>query len=155
MLKIMTTKQTIGFIALCLALFGCQKPQPKVIVKYITIYRDTSSFDFINKIAQIETGANDSLSGENGAGRGRFGIYDICVKGSGLKDLLNFNHYDMHAREKSEAVFWAMMGIFCHLHYAKHGHYPTYQELARKWAGGPNGENKTATLKYLNKFRSL
>jgi hypothetical protein len=61
----------------------------------------------------------------------------------------------MHVREKSEAVFWAMMGIFCHLHYQKHGHYPTYQELSRKWAGGPNGEEKAATLKYLNKFKSL
>jgi hypothetical protein len=148
-------KQMIGFIILFLLLFGCQRPEPEIIVNTITIYRDTSSFDFIDKIAQIETGANDSLSGENGAGRGRFGIYDICVKGSGLKDLLGFTHYDMHAREKSEAVFWAMIGIFCHLHYQKHGHYPTYEELARKWAGGPNGEEKAVTLKYLNKFRTL
>jgi hypothetical protein len=149
------TLQIIGFLVLCAVLFMPRRQEPEIIVKTITIYRDTSSFDFINKIAQIETGCNDSLSGENGAGRGRFGIYDICVKGSGLKDLLGFTHYDMHDREKSEAVFWAMMGIFCHLHYQKHGHYPTYQELSRKWAGGPNGEEKTATLKYLNKFKSL
>jgi hypothetical protein len=149
------TLQILGFFILCAVLFIPCRPEPEIIVKTITIYKDTSSFDFINKIAQIETGANDSLSGENGAGRGRFGIYDICVTGSGLKDLLGFNHYDMHAREKSEAVFWAMMGIFCHLHYQKHGHYPTYEQLARKWAGGPNGDDKVVTLRYLNKFKSL
>lgn len=153
----MTTKQTIGFIALIITLFGCSqpKPEPTVIVKCITIYRDTCDSEFIRKIGQIESGNLDSISGDNGKGIGRYGIYEIAVIGSGMAALLNYNHKDMYKRECSERVFWAMMGIFTHLHWQKYGHPPTYEELARKWAGGPNGEQKTATLKYLKKFKSL
>ena len=121
----------------------------------MTIYRDTCDSQFMNKISAIETGSNDSTIAENGAGRGRFGIYDICVTGSGLKSLLGLDHADMNNKEASTAVFWAMMGIFCHTHYQKHGSYPTFEDLARKWAGGPDGELKQSTLNYLNKFRKL
>jgi hypothetical protein len=147
-------KQTIGFLALCLTLFGCQKPQPEVYVKTIIIYRDTCDSEFIRKIGQIESGGLDSISGENGRGIGRYGIYEIAVIGSGMAALLNYSHSDMYRKEASERVFWAMMGVFCHLHWQKYGQPPTYEELARKWSGGPNGENKDATLKYLKKFRN-
>ena len=147
------TKQIIGFIALCFTLFGCQKPEAEVYVKTIIIYRDTCDSEFIKKIGQIESGGTDSISGENGAGIGRYGIYEIAVIGSGMAALLNYQHPDMYRREASDRVFWAMMGIFCHLHRQKYGHYPSYEELARKWAGGSNGEQKAATLKYLDKFR--
>jgi hypothetical protein len=146
-------KQTIGFIILCLTLFGCQKPEPEVIVKTFIIYRDTCDSDFMRKIGQIESGGMDSISGENGRGIGRYGIYEIAVIGSGLNALLNYQHDDMYTREKSDRVFWAMMGIFTHLHWQKYGQPPSYEDLARKWAGGPNGERKDATLKYLRKFR--
>jgi hypothetical protein len=148
-------KQTIGFIILCLTLFGCQKPEPEVIVKTFIIYRDTCDSDFMRKIGQIESGGMDSISGENGRGIGRYGIYEIAVIGSGLNALLNYQHDDMYRKEKSDRVFWAMMGIFTHLHWQKYGQPPSYEDLARKWAGGPNGERKAATLKYLKKFRRL
>lgn len=151
----MTTKKTIGFIALLVTLFSCQKPQPEVIVKYITIYRDTCDSDFMRKIGQIESGEMDSISGDNGKGIGRYGIYEIAVVGSGMAALLNYNHKDMYKRECSDRVFWAMMGVLCHLHWQKYGRLPSYEELARKWAGGPNGEQKEKTLKYLNKFKTL
>jgi hypothetical protein len=146
-------KQLIGFITLCSVLFGCQKPEPEVIVKTFIIYRDTCDSDFMRKIGQIESGGMDSISGENGRGIGRYGIYEIAVIGSGLNALLNYQHDDMYTREKSDRVFWAMMGIFTHLHWQKYGQPPSYEDLARKWAGGPNGERKDATLKYLMKFR--
>jgi len=133
----------------------CLKPTHVIHKETVTIYRDTCDSEFIRKISQIETGGNDSTVAENGQGRGRFGIYDVCVTGSGLKSLLGFTHADMNNPEMSTAVFWAMMGIFCHLHHQKHGMYPTYEELARKWAGGPNGDEKQTTLKYLNKYRTL
>lgn len=151
----MTTKQTIGFIALIITIFGCQKPQPEIIVKYITIYRDTCDSDFMRKIGHIESGSQDSISGDNGKGIGRYGIYEIAVVGSGMAALLNYQHEDMYKRECSDRVFWAMMGVFCHLHWQKYGQQPTYEELARKWAGGPTGERKEKTLKYLDKFRKL
>ena len=155
-------KQSIKTIAQ-IAAFGllvgllCIKPKhvDHIYVKTVTVYRDTCDSEFIRKIAQIETGGNDSTVAEGGRGHGRFGIYDICVTGTGLKSLLGFTHADMNNPEMSTAVFWAMMGIFCHTHYQKHGAYPTYEQLARKWAGGPDGEVKESTLKYLNKFREL
>lgn len=128
------------------------KPEPTIIVKPIYIYRDTCDSQFMNKICQIESGCLDSISGENGMGIGRFGIYEICLIGSGLDVLLNMKHEDMYTRKNSEAVFWAMMGIFQYQHWQKYGKPASYEELARKWAGGPDGERKDATLRYLRAF---
>ena len=99
----------------------CLKPTHVVHKETVIVYRDTCDSEFIRKISQIETGGIDSTVAENGQGRGRFGIYDVCVTGTGLKSLLGFTHTDMNNPEMSTAVFWAMMGIFCHLHHQKHG----------------------------------
>jgi hypothetical protein len=53
---------------------------------------------------------------------------------------------------KAERVFWAAMGINCHVYAQKYGKYPTYGELARMWNGGPNGYQYQSTLNYLKKF---
>ena len=150
-------KQLTAFAILTAILFSCQqpKPEPQIIVKTITIYRDTCDSEFIRKIGQIETGNTDSLTEIGGHGKGRFQIYNICVKGSGLHDLLGYSHNDMFKHEKSVHVFWATMGIFCHTYAQKHGKYPTYEDLARMWCGGPEGYKSNATLNYLHKFRTL
>ena len=150
-------KQLTAFLILISVLFGCQQkqPEPKIIIKTITIYRDTCDSEFIRKIGQIESGNTDSVIEANGHGYGRYQIYNICVKGSGMTDLLGYSHDDMFNAEKSKHVFWATMGIFCHTYAQKHGHYPTYEQLARMWCGGPEGYKKNATLNYLHKFKTL
>jgi hypothetical protein len=147
-------------VILIAILFSCkQQPlkqiEPIIIYLTDTVYRDTCDSEFIRKIGQIETGNNDSLTEVGGHGKGRYQIYNICVKGSGLTDLLGYTHNDMFKHEKSVHVFWATMGIFCHTYAQKHGHYPTYEQLARMWCGGPEGYKNNATLNYLNKFRKL
>jgi hypothetical protein len=151
-------KQLTGFLILIAVLFSCkQQPlkqiEPIIIYLTDTVYVDTCDSEFIRKIGQIETGNTDSLTEINGHGKGRFQIYNICVKGSGLTDLLGYSHNDMFNAEKSKHVFWATMGIFCHTYAQKHGHYPTYEQLARMWCGGPEGYKKNATLNYLHKFK--
>lgn len=150
-------KQLPAFLILIAVLFGCQqpKPEPTVIVKTITIYRDTCDSEFIRKIGQIESNNTDSVIEANGQGYGRYQIYNVCVKGSGLHDLLGYSHDDMFKHEKSIHVFWATMGIFCHTYAQKHGKYPSYEDLARMWCGGSEGYKSNATLNYLNKFRKL
>lgn len=150
-------KQILGFSILIFCLFGCQRPEPNIKIKIVEriVYRDTCDSEFIRKIGQLETGNTDSTIAEGGKGRGRYGIYNICVKGSGLADLLNLKHESMNKKENSDRVFWAVMGIFCHLYAQKHGHYPTYEELARMWAGGADAYDKQQTLKYLAKFKEL
>ena len=150
-------KQTFGFLILCSVLFGCSKPQPEIRIITKVIYRDTCNQDseFIQKIGQIETGNTDSTIAEGGRGRGRYGIYEICVKGSGMCDLLGYSHADMNTKIKSDHVFWATMGIFCYLYAREYGHYPTYEQLARMWAGGYNAHDKNCTLNYLKKFKEL
>ena len=150
-------KQLTAFIILVAVLFSCQQKQlePTVIIKTVTVYRDTCDSEFIRKIGQIESGNTDSVIEANGHGYGRYQIYNICVKGSGMTDLLGYSHADMFNHEKSKHVFWATMGIFCHTYTQKHGHYPTYEELARMWCGGSEGYKSNATLNYLHKFRTL
>ena len=155
-------KQLIGFIILTAVLFGCHRDKkncckPNTVIKTdtVVIYRDTSDSRFFWAIGQIESGNIDSITGDSGLGIGRFGIYDICLTGTGLKTSLGYVHTDMMDSVASRRVFWAMMGIFAHEHYKRNGRYPTYEELARKWCGGPVGDEKTVTLKYKNKFNQV
>ena len=131
------------------------KQKAEVIVKTIYVTRDTcdTDSDFIRAIGQIESKNIDSLIGDYGRAIGRYQIHDICVTGSGLKDLLNYQHKDMEDSVKAEHVFWAAMGVHCYTYAQKHRKYPTYEELARMWNGGPNGYKKESTLGYLKKFK--
>ncbi len=79
-------------------------------------------------------------------------MHAVCVTGSGLENLLNYQHKDMFDSVKSERVFWAAMGVHCYTYAQKYGKYPNYRELARMWNGGPNGHKKQSTLNYLKKF---
>ena len=147
-------------VILIAVFFSCkQQPLKKIepIIIYLTdtVYVDTCDSEFIRKIGQIESNNTDSVIEANGHGYGRYQIYNVCVKGSGMTDLLGYSHNDMFNHEKSQHVFWATMGIFCHTYAQKHGHYPTYEELARMWCGGSEGYKKNATLNYLHKFRKL
>lgn len=149
-------KQLTAFIILIAVLFGCQKTvlkqiEPTIIYLTDTVYVDTCDSEFIRKIGYLESGNTDSAKSQHGYGR--FQIYNICVKGSGLHDLLGYSHNDMFNKEKSVHVFWATMGIFCHTYAQKHGKYPSYEDLARMWCGGPEGYKKNATLNYLHKFK--
>jgi hypothetical protein len=152
-------KQLIGLTILTAVLFGCSqpKPEPNIKIKIVEriVYRDTCDSEFIRKIGQIESNNTDSVVEANGMGFGRYQIYNICVKGSGMTDLLGYTHADMFDKEKAEHVFWATMGIFCHTFAQKHGRYPTYEELARMWCGGSEGYKSNATLNYLNKFKKI
>jgi hypothetical protein len=79
-------------------------------------------------------------------------MHAVCVKGSGLEDLLNYQHKDMFDSVKAERVFWAAMGVHCYTYAQKYGKYPNLGELARMWNGGTNGHKKQSTLNYLKKF---
>lgn len=151
-------KQLTAFIILIVVLFGCKQTptkqiEPTIIYLTDTVYVDTCDSEFIRKIGYLESGNTDSITGDSGRGKGRFQIYNICVKGSGLHDLLGYSHEDMFNKEKSVHVFWATMGIFCYSYAQKHGKYPSYEDLARMWCGGPEGYKKNATLNYLHKFK--
>ena len=132
---------------------GCQKPETRIVTETVIIYRDTCDSQFMAKIGQIESNNTDSVIGDGGRAYGRYQIHDICVKGSGLKDLLGYTHADMFDSTKAEHVFWATMGVHSYTFARRHGRYPSYEELARMWNGGPNGHNMKATLGYLKKFK--
>lgn len=144
-------------ITMAVVSFTCIRcsTEPEIQIEYITVYRDTCDSEFIAKIGSIETGGTDSITAEHGMGVGRYGIYNVCVKGSGMMDMLCYEHMDMVSKEKSDHVFWAMMGIFCYQYAQKNGRYPSYEDLARMWAGGPTGYKKDSTLKYLRKFKTI
>jgi hypothetical protein len=142
------------FIFLIAALLTACKPKPETIIKTIYITRDTcdTDSDFINAIGHIETLNTDSLIDNSGMAYGRYQMHSVCVKGSGLEYLLNYQHKDMFDSVKAERVFWAAMGVNCYTYAQKYGKYPNLGELARMWNGGPNGHKKQSTLNYLKKF---
>lgn len=142
------------------------KSDPEIIVKYMTIYRDTCDSKFFKTMLEIESGAislsaMDScytqacIQGEGGAGKGHLGIYDVCVTGSGLHKVLGYTHESMFDLESSSHVFWSMMGLFYNYYYSRHKEAPSYEILARMWSGGPTGYQRESTKNYLKKFREL
>ena len=134
---------------------GCQKPETRIVTETVIIYRDTCDSKFQENIGKIETNNLDSIIGDGGRAYGRYQIHQICVKGSGLMDLLGYTHADMFDSTKAEHVFWATMGVHSHTFAQRNGRYPTYEELARMWNGGPSGYQNKSTLKYLEKFRKI
>ena len=134
-------------------LFSCKQAEPQIIVKTKIIYRDTCDSKFIHAIGELETLNNDSLVGDGGRAFGRYQIHSCAVTGSGLEKALGYQHKDMKDSVKAEHVFWAIMGINSYVYAQKYGQYPSYEDLARMWNGGPNGYKMEATLNYLKKFR--
>jgi hypothetical protein len=136
------------------------------IVDTVVVYRDTCDSHFMKTIGEIETGLKTfseqnpdyysvKIDGENKRGKGHFGIYEICVKGTGFHKSLGYTHDDMYNFEKSVHVFWAMMGIQAYRFRRKHNRNPTYEELARMWAGGFTSYNTNNTVAYATKFRKV
>ena len=136
------------------------------IVETQIVYRDTSDSQFFKAILEIESGAvsmfekdssylDKQISAENGRGKGHLGIYEVCVRGTGFHKVLGYSHDDMFELEKSSHVFWAMMGIFSDRFARKYGRYPTREELARMWSGGPDGHKKKSTNNYAKKYNRL
>jgi hypothetical protein len=142
------------FIFLFAVLFTACKTKPETIIKTIYITKDTcdTDSDFINAIGHIETLNTDSLIDKSGRAYGRYQIHAVCLTGSGLENLLNYQHKDMFDSVKAVRVFWAAMGVHCYTYAQKYGKYPNLGQLARIWNGGPNGHKKQSTLNYLKKF---
>ena len=100
----------------------------------------------IPAIIYVESRGNDSAIGDGGLAVGCLQIHPILVRE--CNRILNSGIYtleDRYSRSKSIEMFNVIRSNI------KNG---TNEEIARRWNGGPNGHNKSATLKYWSKVKN-
>jgi len=100
--------------------------------------------DLLDAIEFVESGGNASAIGDNGNAVGSFQIWKIYVDDvNRIRGNDKYSYTDRLDRSKSRD----MATIYLN-HYGG-----TFEEMARKFNGGPNGHKKEATLKYWVKVK--
>lgn len=107
---------------------------------------DNNLEPLIDAIAQIESGGNPSAVGDNGLAVGLLQIHPITVRD--CNRILGKEIYGLDDRldpAKSREMFRVIAN-----HYSRG---QSYEVIARRWNGGPNGEKKLSTLKYWDRVK--
>ena len=97
-------------------------------------------------IVSIESGGNSNAVGDHGKAVGPAQIWAVVVKDCNANSRAHFTLDDRVSLQKS----FEMFQIYTQ-HYGKKFGKLTPEIAARIWNGGPDGPNKTATLKYWKK----
>lgn len=103
---------------------------------------------FIDSIIHVESRGRDNALARDGSA-GPLQIKAVLVKDvnrilAHRGDTLRFNMKDRFDREKAIQMFWIYQSF-----YGKET--DSYEIMARRWNGGPNGHRKKATIKYWKK----
>jgi soluble lytic murein transglycosylase-like protein len=106
---------------------------------------------FIDSLIHVESRGRDNAVSRDGSA-GPLQIKSVLVKDvnrilARRGDTLRFNMKDRFDREKAIQMFWIYQSF-----YGKET--DTYETMARRWNGGPNGHKMRATAKYWKKVNS-
>jgi len=109
------------------------------------------NFDAIyDKIIIVETNNDPQAIGDNGASYGQAQIQKAVILDVNKEFGLSLKHEDAFDAGQSRRIF-KLYARWLH----KYVNINTEEELVRCWNGGPTGHKKQATIKYLNKYKSL
>jgi hypothetical protein len=103
---------------------------------------------FVDSIIHIESKGRDNAVSRDGSA-GPLQIKAVLVKDvnrilAHRGDTLRFKMKDRFDRDKAIQMFWIYQSF-----YGKQG--DSFETMARRWNGGPNGPSKKATRKYWKK----
>lgn len=103
---------------------------------------------FVDSIIHVESKGRDNAVARDGSA-GPLQIKAVLVKDvnrilARRGDTLRFNLKDRFDREKAIQMFWIYQSFYGNEN-------DTYETMARRWNGGPNGHRKKATIKYWKK----
>jgi hypothetical protein len=103
---------------------------------------------FVDSIIHVESKGRDNAVARDGSA-GPLQIKAVLVKDvnrilARRGDTLRFNMKDRFDREKAIQMFWIYQSFYGNEN-------DTYETMARRWNGGPNGHRKKATIKYWKK----
>lgn len=103
---------------------------------------------FVDSIIHVESRGRDNAISRDGSA-GPLQIKAVLVKDvnrilAHRGDTLRFKLKDRFNREKAIQMFWIYQSFYGNK-------TDTYETMARRWNGGPNGHRRKATLKYWKK----
>lgn len=103
---------------------------------------------FIDSVIHVESKGRDNAIARDGSA-GPLQIKAVLVKDvnrilARRGDTLRFNMKDRFDREKAIQMFWIYQSFYGN-------ESDSYETMARRWNGGPNGHKKKATIKYWKK----
>ena len=94
-------------------------------------------------LIMVESNGNDQAIGDNRKAYGCLQIHAIMVQDVNRIAKTNYKHTDAFTRRHAVAI--------CRIYLNHYG--GNWEEMARKWNGGPKGHKKEATTKYWHKVQ--
>ncbi len=110
--------------------------------------------DFIDALAEIESGMNDAAYNANEQAVGRYQIRPVYLADANAFLGTTYTILEMQDPEKAERVVRGYLTRYAQLFNERHGKMPSPSQLARIHNGGPTGWAKDCTKVYGEKFRA-
>ena len=105
----------------------------------------TTISNLISALIIVESSGNDRAIGDNGKAIGPLQIHREVVLDVNRITGSHYRHQDMTNRAQARAV--------CEAYLKHYGNGATPEQLARRWNGGPKGDQKQATAAYWRKVQ--
>jgi hypothetical protein len=105
----------------------------------------TTISNLITALIIVESSGNDLAIGDGGRAIGPLQIHRGVVLDVNRITGSNYRHQDMTNRAQARAV--------CEAYLRHYGKGATTEQLARRWNGGPKGDQKQATAAYWRKVQ--
>ena len=105
----------------------------------------TTISNLITALIIVESSGNDLAIGDGGRAIGPLQIHRGVVLDVNRITGSNYRHQDMTNRAQARAV--------CEAYLRHYGKGDTTEQLARRWNGGPKGDQKQATAAYWRKVQ--
>ena len=103
--------------------------------------------ELVRAIEQVESGGDPDAVGDGGKAVGILQIHPITARDANR--IEGHDKYSLEDREdvsKSREIFWTITD-----HYSEG---ESYETIARRWNGGPDGDEQEATRKYWEKVKA-
>jgi len=105
----------------------------------------TTISNLISALIIVESSGNDLAVGDGGKAIGPLQIHKAVILDVNRITGSNYRHQDMTNRVQARAV--------CEAYLRHYGKGATTEQLARRWNGGPKGDQKQATAAYWRKVQ--
>jgi hypothetical protein len=165
----MMNRKLIVGLAVVLGVTQCRKKDTPSTPLVSPIVSDTTSYpigydtvltptwdDFVNAVIFVESSGRDSVVGDNGRAVGCLQIHPIMVREVNRKlkkwnAPYTYSLEDRYDREKSIEMFEIIAEQYdCCEDKMK---MKFFEEVARRWNGGPKGMNKKSTIPYWERVK--
>ena len=105
----------------------------------------TTISNLISALIIVESSGNDLAVGDGGKAIGPLQIHKAVILDVNRITGSNYRHSEMTNRAQARAV--------CEAYLRHYGKGATTEQLARRWNGGPKGDQKQATAAYWRKVQ--